>query len=73
MAGLIDTEAEVKRLQKELEKLDNEQSRIRAKLENEAFVSKAPEQVVNTEKQKLEEAESAAKRLQHQLAEIQSL
>ena len=73
MAGLIDTEAEIARLQKELDKLDKEQSRIRAKLGNEAFVAKAPEQVVNSEKQKLADAESANARLQNQLLEIQAL
>ena len=73
MAGLIDVEAEVTRLQKEIDKLDKEQSRIRAKLDNESFVAKAPEQVVNTEREKLNEAESAAARLQNQLAEIQAL
>ena len=73
MAGLIDVEAEVTRLKKELEKLDKEQSQIRAKLENETFVSKAPEQVVNAERQKLDDAESASKRLSTQLEEIQAL
>ena len=73
MAGLIDVEAEVARLNKEIEKLDKDVLKTRNKLDNDAFVSKAPEQVVDAEKQKLADAERAIARLNSQLAEIHNL
>jgi valyl-tRNA synthetase len=50
---LLDYEAEHERLTKEKTKLTGEVERIGGKLANEGFVSKAPEKVVNEEKQKL--------------------
>ena len=73
MAGLIDVSAEVGRLTKEIAKLDIEMSKTRGKLSNEAFVNKAPESVVESERKKLADAESAATRLRRQLAEIESM
>lgn len=52
LEGLIDIKAEVARLEKELVKWDNEVKRVQGKLNNERFVSKAPEAVVAAEKEK---------------------
>ncbi len=52
LAGLIDMEAERKRLSKEIEKAQSEIEKIDRKLGNEAFVAKAPEKVVNLQKER---------------------
>ena len=49
---IIDYEAELDRLQKEKKKLEGEVKRVKGKLSNEGFVSKAPQKVVEEEKAK---------------------
>ena len=49
---IMDYEAELERLEKEKKKLEGEVKRVRGKLSNEGFVSKAPEKVVNEEREK---------------------
>lgn len=66
----IDVEAEKARLSKELEKTRLEIQKCSGKLNNEAFVSKAPEAVVNQEKERLEQFELLATRLQNQLSQL---
>ncbi|WP_434930359.1 valine--tRNA ligase [Shewanella sp. HL-SH5] len=53
MAGLIDVGAEIARIDKQLEKLGQEISRIEGKLSNEGFVAKAPPAVIDKEREKL--------------------
>lgn len=50
---LIDFEKEIERLSKEKENLERELSRVKGKLGNESFVSRAPQKVVDEEKAKL--------------------
>lgn len=52
MAELVDIAAELDRINKELEKARNGLRIVEQKLSNEKFVSKAPEAVVNAEKEK---------------------
>lgn len=52
LAGLINIEEEITRLEKELEKWTQEVKRVQGKLANERFVSNAPEEVVASEKVK---------------------
>ena len=52
LAGLINKEAEILRLNKEKERLSNELKRVHGKLSNEKFVANAPENVVQQEKEK---------------------
>lgn len=52
LEGLIDVSAEIERLTHELEKWDKEVKRVQGKLNNERFVSKAPEAVVAAEREK---------------------
>ncbi len=52
LAGLINKEAEIVRLNKEKERLSNELKRVHGKLSNEKFVANAPENVVQQEKEK---------------------
>ena len=49
---IMDYEAELDRLQKEKKKLEGEVKRVKGKLSNEGFVSKAPQKVVDEEKAK---------------------
>ncbi|HKJ95110.1 MAG TPA: class I tRNA ligase family protein, partial [Gammaproteobacteria bacterium] len=73
MAGLIDKDAELARLEKERARLARELERTEGKLANEGFVSKAPEAVVRKERDKLAEAQSALARLDQQVERIRSL
>ncbi|AOS97313.1 Valine--tRNA ligase [Microbulbifer aggregans] len=73
MAGLIDVAAESARLQKEIDKLAKELARVEGKLKNPKFVDKAPEAVVEKERGKLVDMQSAQDRLQQQLEEISKL
>jgi valyl-tRNA synthetase len=73
MAGLIDTDAELARLSKEIDKLENDLSRIEGKLGNSSFVDKAPAEVVAKEREKLAGQQQALKKLQQQKLEIQHL
>ncbi len=57
LAGLIDVDAEIKKKQQEVSKLDGMIQGKRKKLENEAFVSKAPEAVVQKERDSLADLE----------------
>lgn len=73
MAGLIDKDAEVARLNKEIEKLQKELARIRGKLGNAKFVDNAPAEVVAKEKAKQEAQQLAVDKLSDQLNAIQAL
>lgn len=53
LVGLVDIEAEKARLDKELNKLKGEVTRVEKNLSNERFVSNAPEAVVAAEQEKL--------------------
>ena len=52
LEDLIDIDKELERLDKEKERLSGEIDRVKAKLANQDFVSRAPEKVVNAEKDK---------------------
>jgi len=73
MAGLIDKEAEIARLDKAIDKLDKEATRVRGKLGNENFVSKAPPAVIAKEQAKLADAESTLAKIQEQKEQIAAL
>ncbi|WP_042143110.1 MULTISPECIES: valine--tRNA ligase [unclassified Pseudoalteromonas] len=73
MAGLIDVAAEVARLNKQLEKLEKELGRVTGKLNNEKFVSKAPEAVLNKEKAIFAELSEAKAKLVEQKTTIENL
>ena len=70
LAGMVDIEAEKKRLQKEIEGVQSQVSRTENKLQNEQFTSKAPAQVVERERTNLSENQDKLKRLRQQLEEL---
>ncbi len=73
LAGFIDKDAEIARLEKELAKLANETSRLKGKLSNEKFVNNAPTDVVEKERNKLADSESALQKLSEQKEKILAL
>ena len=52
LEGLIDFDKEIERLEKELKKWNSEVERVQKKLANDGFVNKAPQRVVDEERQK---------------------
>ncbi|EKF9702454.1 valine--tRNA ligase [Vibrio cholerae] len=73
MAGLIDKDAELDRLAKEIAKTQGEIARIEGKLGNEGFVAKAPEAVITKEREKLAGYQEALVKLEQQKAAIAAL
>ncbi|MCV6604115.1 MAG: valine--tRNA ligase, partial [Porticoccaceae bacterium] len=73
MAGLIDKDAELARLQKEIDKTGKDFARVEGKLNNPNFVDKAPPAVVEKEKAKMADMQTAIGKLEQQKAEIAKL
>jgi valyl-tRNA synthetase len=73
MAGLIDKDAEIERLGKEIDKLRKEVARGESKLRNPNFVDKAPDEVVAKEREKLDDHRSQQARLEEQMEKIKYL
>ena len=73
MAGLIDTKAELARLDKEMQRLNGEVKRVSGKLSNQGFVAKAPAEVIEKERAKQTDFEQALARLTEQHTRIASL
>jgi valyl-tRNA synthetase len=73
MAGLIDKIAELARLDKEIQRIQNDLPRVEGKLNNPAFVDKAPAEVIEKEKAKLADMHLALTNLQAQREKISAL
>jgi valyl-tRNA synthetase len=73
MAGIIDKDAEIARLTKESNKLQQDIERTEAKLGNAAFVEKAPAEVVETERKRVNENKVAVEKLREQIQKISAL
>ncbi|WP_044470746.1 valine--tRNA ligase [Mannheimia massilioguelmaensis] len=73
MAGFINKDLELARLNKEIDKMIGEVKRIEGKLNNESFVAKAPEAVINKEREKMQEYQDSLEKLRNQFKEIESL
>lgn len=73
MAGLIDKDVELKRLNKETEKLIKPIKALEGKLKNPGFTDKAPEAVVQKEKDKLAEMKTALVNLEEQKKKIEKM
>ncbi|MFW6054762.1 MAG: valine--tRNA ligase [Thermodesulfobacteriota bacterium] len=75
LAGVIDFQAEIQRLEKELLKIKKNMEGLNRKLSNENFLNKAPAEVVDKEKAKLgqiEEKRQTLERLQSKLISLNS-
>lgn len=70
MAGLIDKQAELNRLDKEIQRLKNDLPRIETKLNNPGFIDKAPADVIGKEKARLAELVNLLKNLEQQHEKI---
>ena len=73
MKGLIDPTAELNRLAKAQEKLIKQAESLRSKLSNEAFVSKAPANVVESEKAKLAEMDTQLAEMNKQIEQLKAI
>jgi valyl-tRNA synthetase len=73
MAGLIDKAAELARLDKEIQRIQNDLPRVEGKLSNPAFVDKAPADVIEKEKSKLADMHLSLKNLEVQRQKIRAL
>ena len=70
MAELVDIEKERARIEKELEKARAQLEAQNKKLANESFVSRAPEAVVNAERERAEKAKALIANLEESLAKL---
>jgi valyl-tRNA synthetase len=73
LAGLIDVSAEQARLEKEIGKLEAGLKAVSGKLNNEKFVSNAPDAVVAKERQKQQELQAASDALKAKFEELSKL
>ena len=72
MEGLVDKEAEIKRLEAELKKLAGEVKRAEGKLSNEKFTAKAPVELVEEERAKLDDYKAKFEAVEARLAGMKS-
>ncbi|WP_367566095.1 valine--tRNA ligase [Lacrimispora sp.] len=69
-AELVDIEKEIERLKKEEERLGKELARVEGMLNNEKFVSKAPEAKIQEEKAKLEKYAQMMEQVKERLSQL---
>ena len=67
LGNLIDTEAEIKKMEAEITRLQGFMNGVQKKLSNEKFVANAPEQVVALERKKLSDSQTKIKALQQSI------
>lgn len=70
LSGLVDFDAERKRLEKEKEKIAADVSKLAKKLSNEGFLAKAAPEIIEKDRGRHEELSDRLERLNAQLAEI---
>ncbi len=73
LADLIDPQEELARLDRELNRLEQEHTRIQSKLDNDNFVNKAPAAVVDKERDKLNDALSSLEKLRAQKLRLETM
>ena len=71
LAELVDFREELARLTKEKERLEGEVTRVEKKLSNQGFVAKAPEQVVQAERDKEEKYKEMLAKVNEQIADVE--
>ena len=70
LANVIDLEQEKQRLSKQIDKLAGEIRKIEGKLGNASFLSRAPEHVVEEQREQHEQAQATEARLRQALARL---
>ncbi len=70
LEGVIDLEAESKRLNRELQQLQAEISKTEGKLNNKGFIANAPQAVIEKERSRQEEQQARLAKLQQRLQEL---
>ena len=73
LGELVDVDKEIARMNKDLTNAENEIARADAKLHNEGFLAKAPAQLVEQEKAKLEEKKTLAESIRGRIRELEAL
>ena len=73
MGQLVDVAKELERIEKELAKARKNLSSLESKLNNEKFVSRAPEAVVNAEREKATNARNLIIQLEQSLDSLKTL
>ena len=73
LLGLIKVEDEIKRLENEADKLAQEVQRVEKKLSNHNFVSKAPADIVNQEKEKGASYQKQLQTVRNQIEQLKQL
>ncbi len=73
LAGLIDRDAEIERLEKEIAKLRGNLEKTEARLNNPAFAGKAPPAVVEQTRKQAEQQRGTLAQLEQQLEKIRNL
>jgi valyl-tRNA synthetase len=71
LRGMVDREAESKRLQSEIKEWQGQIARLEAQLQNGQFLSRAPADVVQREREKLTECKDRLRRLKMQLEKLE--
>ncbi|MBI5974194.1 valine--tRNA ligase [Staphylococcus canis] len=72
LEGLIDMDKEIQRLEKELDKWQKELDRVNKKLANENFVNKAPEKIINEEREKQKNYQEKYDGVKSRIEQLQS-
>jgi len=70
MASMLDMEAERKRIEKDMEQTQAEVSRLETRLKDKAFLTKAPAEVVEKEKNKLYTLNDKLEKLKQQQSRL---
>ncbi|MDQ0339485.1 valyl-tRNA synthetase [Caldalkalibacillus uzonensis] len=73
LAGLIDVEQELARLDKEKQKLEAEVARAEQKLANKGFTAKAPQHIVEAEREKLKDYQEQLQQVQERINELKKM
>jgi valyl-tRNA synthetase len=73
LAGIIDIAAERARLQKEMARIASDIARVDAKLANADFIARAPEEVVEGEREKREEAQGRRAKISEALERLEGV
>ncbi|HLD13120.1 MAG TPA: hypothetical protein VJB18_00195, partial [Burkholderiales bacterium] len=73
LGAFINKQEEIARIKKEIDRVEKELTKAKAKLANQDFVARAPAQVVEQEKGRVAEFEAALVKLSQQRAQVEAL